>query len=164
MLHTVDELTFRAWRHDDVAFLWEMLYQSLHVRRGQDPFPPSVLQNPDIAHYLTDFGNQDGDDAQLCVKADGERIGAAWVRRMTSEDPGYGYVSDQVPEVGMAIETGWRGQGIGRQLLQDLLDRNPTMSLSVDDENIHAAGLYQSLGFVPVESVEGSTTMYRAST
>ncbi len=33
------------------------------------------------------------------------------------------------------------------------------MSLSVDDENVGAVGLYRSIGFVPVESVGGSTTM-----
>lgn len=159
----MDELIFRPWVQEDLSFLWEMLYQSLHVRGGHGPFPRSVLQAPDIAHYLTDFGSRAGDDAQLCVAAVGERVGAAWVRRLTSEDPGYGYVRDDVPEVGMAVEAGWRGQGIGRRLLEDLLERHPVLSLSVDDENVRAASLYRSLGFVPVESVEGSTTMYRSS-
>ncbi len=159
--HVMD-LTFRPWVHDDLTFLWEMLLQSLHVREGQAPFMRSVLQNPEIAHYLTDLGRRVDDDAQVCLNSDAVRIGAAWVRRMTADDPGFGYVGDDVPEVGMAVEAGWRGRGIGRRLLQDLLVRHPAMSLSVDDENLSAARLYRSLGFVPTASVEGSTTMYRA--
>ena len=155
----VSSVDFRTWMPEDAPFLWEMLYQSLHVREGHAPFPRSVLRDPDIAHYLTDFGGRDGDDAQVCVDESGERVGAAWVRRMTAADTGYGYVSDEIPEVGMAVKKSWRGQGIGRRLLEILLDRNPRMSLSVDDENVSAVGLYRSIGFVPVESVGGSTTM-----
>lgn len=155
----VDSLVYRTWIPDDVPFLWEMLYQSLHVRHGHAPFPRSILGEPDIAHYLADFGSHDGDDARVCVDASGERIGAAWVRRMTAADPGFGYVSDDVPEVGMAVEDNWRGQGIGRRLLEMLLDTHPRLSLSVDDENVVAVGLYRSIGFVPIESVGGSTTM-----
>lgn len=150
---------FRRWTEDDAAFLWEMLYQSLHVRDGHSPFPRSVLAEPDIAHYLTDFGNRVGDDAEVCVHGHDERIGAAWVRRMGAADPGYGFVSDQIPELGMAVRAGWRGQGIGRRLLGNLLERHPRMSLSVDDENDGAVRLYRSVGFVAVESAGGSTTM-----
>ncbi|MEZ5256807.1 MAG: GNAT family N-acetyltransferase [Ilumatobacteraceae bacterium] len=92
-------------------------------------------------------------------RPEGERAGAAWVRRMTAADPGYGYVSDEIPELGMAVVQHWRGRGIGRRLLERLLDTHPRMSLSVDDENVGAAGLYRSIGFVPVESAGGSTTM-----
>jgi ribosomal protein S18 acetylase RimI-like enzyme len=155
----VGPLVFRIWTPEDVPFLWEMLYQSLHVRDGHTPFPRSVLREPGIAHYLTEFGSRDGDDAQVCVDGRGERVGAAWVRRMTADDPGYGYVSDEIPEVGMAVEERSRGQGIGRRLLEILLGRHPCMSLSVDDDNVVAVGLYRSIGFVPVESVGGSTTM-----
>lgn len=155
----MSSLVDRTWIPEDVPFLWEMLYLSLHVRDGGAPFPRSVLQEPDIAHYLVDFGTRNGDDARVCVDPSGERVGAAWVRRMTAADPGYGYVSDEIPELGMAVVEHWRGRGIGRQLLERLLDTHPRMSLSVDDENVGAAGLYRSIGFVPVESAGGSTTM-----
>ncbi len=153
------DVAFRVWRTDDLTFLWEMLFESLHVRQGDPPFPRSVLDAPDIAHYLTDFGGRPGDDAQLCVDAAGNPIGAAWLRRWTSDDPGYGYVDDEIPEVGMAVMTAWRGRGIGRRLLEDLIARHPMMSLSVDDQNARASTLYRSIGFVRVESAGGSTTM-----
>ena len=153
------QLHFREWRSDDLPFLWEMLYQALHVREGHPAFPRSVLHDPGIAHYLEGFGTRPGDDAQLCLDEHGVHVAAAWVRRMTAADPGYGYVSDEIPELTMAVEPGWRGRGIGRSLLEILLDRHPRMSLSVDDENVGAAGLYRSMGFVPVSTAAGSTTM-----
>lgn len=149
----------RTWMPDDVPFLWEMLYVALHVRDGQEPFPRSVLHEPAVAHYLQDFGTRAGDDAQLAVDANGQPVGAAWVRRMTAPDPGYGYVADDIPELTMAVEAHWRGRGIGRSLLETMLDRHPRMSLSVDDENVGAIALYRSVGFVPITSVSGSTTM-----
>lgn len=154
-------VAFRSWQPDDVPFLWDMLFASLHVREGGTPFARSILDQPDIAHYLDRFGTRSGDDAQVCIDADGTRLGAAWVRRLTADDPGYGYVRDDVPELGMAIVEGWRGRGVGRRLLEDLLQRHPTMSLSVDDENVAAMALYRSLGFLPIAVSGGSTTMLR---
>ena len=155
-------MTFRTWGGDDVAFLWYMLYESLHVKDGAEPFPRSVLADPGIARYLADFGATTGDDAQICVGATGSlgsgQRGAAGCRW---PDPGCGYVDDDTPELGMAVVAEWRGKGIGRRLLEDLLARNPSMSLSVDDENEGATALYRSIGFVPVGVVEQSTTMVR---
>ena len=155
----MSQLVVRTWSPEDIPFLWGMLYESLYVRAGDPPFPRSVLEAPDIAHYLTDFGRRDGDDARVCVDPSGEPVGAAWVRRLTTADPGYGYVSDEIPEVGVAVVEHWRGRGAGRRLIESLLEAHPRMSLSVDDENVGAVRLYRSLGFVPVESLDGSTTM-----
>lgn len=162
LLCDVDTVTFRPWRSTDEPFLWDMLFQSLHVRDGAAPFERSILRQPDIAHYLHGFGGVDGDDAQICETADGSAIAAAWCRRLTSDDPGYGHVRDDIPELGMAVEASWRGQGIGRRLLGSLLERNPEMSLSVDDENVGAALLYRSLGFEVVETEGGASTMLRS--
>ncbi|MBK9296309.1 MAG: GNAT family N-acetyltransferase [Candidatus Microthrix sp.] len=156
----VDEHTFRPWIAADVPFLWDMLHLALFVPVGAEPLPRSVLDEPKVAHYLRSFGERTGDDAQVCEGSDGP-VGAAWCRKLDSTDPGYGYVADEVPELGMAIVGSWRGRGIGRRLLGDLLQRHPAMSLSVDDANTAAVELYRSLGFRPVASAAGSTTMAR---
>ena len=151
----------RAFEPDDVAFLWEMLHQSIHVRSGDLPPPRNILEQSDIAHYLTDFGRRGGDDAQVAIDDVGARVGAAFCRRMTVDDPGYGFVSDDVPELGMAVVPEWRGRGVGRRLLEDLLARNPSMSLSVDKDNDGAERLYRSLGFVHVADEGTARTMLR---
>lgn len=153
----------RPWRRGDeadVAFLWETLYLSIHVRVG-DPRPPrSVLDEPAIAHYLVDFGATPGDDAQIAfTTADGVSIGAAFCRRMPAGDPGYGFVAADVPEVGMAVIPEWRGRGVGSALLQAMLGRHPSMSLSVDDDNVGAISLYRRLGFVDHATAGATTTM-----
>ncbi len=155
------ELSFRPWCRADEPFLWEMLLQSLHVRDGAPPLQRAMLSEPTVAQYLDGFGGRDADDAQICEAADGVPVGAAWCRRMTSADPGYGYVGDDVPELAMAVDAPWRGRGVGRRLLDELLQRHPRMSLSVDDENVGAKALYLSLGFVAVATHGGSTTMLR---
>ena len=151
----------RSWNHGDEAFLWEMLYQSIHVGSDEPPPPRSILDQPDIAHYLSDFGHRRGDDAQIAIDDVGTRIGAAFCRRMAIDDPGYGFISGDIPELGMAVVPDWRGRRVGRRLLEDLLARNPSMSLSVDRDNHAAEALYVGLGFVEV-AVEGTAkTMLR---
>ncbi len=144
----------------DEPFLWDMLYTAVHVRDGDEPPPRSVIEEPNIAHYLVDLGRP-GDDVRLAVSDAGERIGAAWCRLMPPDDPGYGYVAPDIPEVSMAVVEEWRGRGVGTRLLLDLLARNPTMSLSVDDENTGAERLYARLGFAVVRTDGTSRTMLR---
>ena len=150
----------RCWQRDDEPFLWEMLYHSIHVRDGQAPPPRSILEAPDIAHYLSGFGRE-GDDAEVALTRAGERIGAAWCRVMPADDPGYGFVAEGIPELGMAVVPDWRGRGVGTMLLDEILARHPVMSLSVDTDNSGAERLYSLLGFMPVAVRGTATTMLR---
>ncbi len=138
-----------------------MLYQSIHVGEGQTPPPRSILDAPDIAHYLEGFGRQ-SDDAQVALVSS-ELIGAAWCRTMRADDPGYGFVADDIAELGMAVVDAWRGRGVGTRLIKDLLARHPIISLSVDTDNEGARRLYERLGFTSVDVYGTSTTMLRGS-
>lgn len=155
--------TSRPWQVDDIPFLWESLYLSIHVREGHDPLPRDVLDDPALAHYLRDFGRVPGDDAQVVVDESGRHLAAAYCRCMRGDDPGWGWVRDDVPELGMAVVADRRGEGIGRRVLVDLLERNPSMSLSVDDENDVARRLYESLGFELLHRDGTAFTMIRES-
>lgn len=152
--------TTRRWRPDDVPFLWDMLYHSIHVRDGDAPPPRSILDEPDIAHYLNGFGREH-DDAQVAVDEVGARIGAAWCRTTPAASPGYGFVAEDIPELGTAVVTAWRGRGVGSRLIEELAHRNPILSLSVDNDNGHARRLYSRLGFVPLGVNGTATTMLR---
>ena len=153
-------VTTRSWQRGDEPFLWEMLYQSIHVREGHAPPPRSVLDEPDIAHYLSGFGRA-GDDAQLAFDDAGRPIGAAWCRTMTHNDPGYGFVADDIPELGTAVVAEWRGRGVGKVLIERIVARHPIISLSVDNDNDRACVLYERLGFQSVAVAGTATTMLR---
>jgi predicted kinase/ribosomal protein S18 acetylase RimI-like enzyme len=151
----------RPWRTDDIPFLWDVLYLSIHVREGFDPPPRSILDDHALAHYLRDFGRFPGDDAQVVTDDAGTRLAAAFSRCSTADDPGWGHVSPDIPELGMAVVPTHRGLGIGRLVLTGLLERQPTMSLSVDLENGVARRLYESLGFEWVADEGTAATMLR---
>lgn len=151
----------RRWRPDDVPFLWDVLYLSIHVKDGWEQPPRSILDDHALAHYLRDFGTWEGDDAQVVCTDGGEPVAAAYCRRMRADDPGWGFVEEGIPEFGMAVLPEHRGRGLGRRVLTDLLERHPLMSLSVDFDNHVARRLYESLGFEPVGDDGNSLTMIR---
>jgi ribosomal protein S18 acetylase RimI-like enzyme len=150
----------RAATAADVGFLREMLYVALYVRDGETPFPRSVLDQPEIAHYVDRFGRA-GDLGVIALDGS-EPIGAAWLRLLTGRDAGYGYVDDETPELTVAVAPEWRGRGIGTRLVDELLrtaaDEYPAVCLSCDADN-PALHLYERLGFEPVDDSERSITM-----
>jgi len=90
-------------------------------------------------------------------------VGAAWLRFFTSDSPGFGFVDDRTPELGMGVRSDRRGRGIGTNLLAELLTRARAagvarVSLSVEPDNF-AGNLYERAGFVPVGRSGGSVTM-----
>ncbi|HEY1830711.1 MAG TPA: GNAT family N-acetyltransferase [Acidimicrobiales bacterium] len=120
----------------------------------------TVLARPEVAHYIDGWGRR-GD---LGVVADnGAPLGAAWIRRFTRHDPGYGYVDDETPELSIGVVEDQRGRGLGTAMLHALVERAlgegaTRMSLSVEDEN-PARRLYERLGFDVVGRVGSSDTM-----
>lgn len=156
-------VTLRSREPDDEPFLWDMLYVAIHVADTEHPPPRSILSEPAISHYLSSFGAREGDEAVVAWDSD-VRVGAAFCRRFTEDDPSYAFVSPDVPEAGMAVLPSHRGRGIGRAMLTQLLSRHPTMSLSVDPGNGVARKHYESLGFVEQHSDGASITMIRVAT
>jgi GNAT superfamily N-acetyltransferase/predicted kinase len=152
----------RPWLAADIPFLWDMLHSSIHVPAGQEPLPRTILDQPGLSHYLHDFGRHEGDDAEVALLDTGERVGAAFCRALPADDRGYGWVADDIPEVGMAVVGEWRGRGAGTALVKAMFERHPTLSLSVDRDNAGARRLYESLGFVEVGDDGHSLTMLRS--
>ncbi|HYF65612.1 MAG TPA: GNAT family N-acetyltransferase [Herpetosiphonaceae bacterium] len=142
----------------DHAFLREMLYQSLYVPPGAPPFPRHVLDDPKIARYVRDWGRP-GDAGLIALDRD-RPVGAAWARLLPAAEPGFGYVDDQTPELGVAVDAEYRGRGIGTALLRELAaglaGRYPAVSLSVSHDN-PALRLYERLGFRIVGEDDGGS-------
>jgi len=154
------EYSIRTAIGADELFLRQMQHQALFVAPGEEPFPQAMVDEPHIARYYRGFGGQLGDVGRIAVGPDGELIGAAWVRRSTSDNPSYGYIDDTTPELGMAVAEGSRGDGVGSALLDDLLGVLPRCCLSVDSRN-PAVRLYERSGFEVVRRDGSSLMMLR---
>jgi GNAT superfamily N-acetyltransferase len=146
----------RAATVSDEPFLWEMLYLALFVPPGQPPLPRSVLRERAIARYVEDWGRRNGDSGLIAL-VDGAPVGAAWLRYFSASEPGYGFVDERTPELSIAVLPAHRGKGIGFELIERLLERVHSTSLSCDPAN-PAWRLYARLSFEPLPD---SRTMLR---
>ena len=134
------------------------------VWRPDKPTPSAdeVLADPRYAMYLAGWPRPG--DHGLVAEQDGP-LGAAWYRTYTEASHGHGFISEDVPELSIAVVASRRHEGIGRRLLVGLIEAGrvqgyAALSLCVNTGN-PARGLYESVGFVPV-SLHGSTwTMVR---
>ncbi|GAA2722953.1 hypothetical protein CAE01nite_13800 [Cellulomonas aerilata] len=123
-----------------------------------------VLAADHTARYLGGW-RRPGDLGLVAV--DGRTpLGAIWARALPAATPGYGYVADDVPELGMAVAPAHRGRGVGSALLAGCLRQaratgRRAVSLSVEDGNSAARALYVRHGFVTVGRDGGSDTMLR---
>jgi GNAT superfamily N-acetyltransferase len=144
----------------------ERITWALCVAVAWDPhreLPPfeALLQHPEIARYHQGWGRPG--DIGLVAEVDGEFAGTAFCRLFTDDDHGHGFVDGETPELAVAVAEGWRGRGVGTQLMNGLsnaarLAGIGTLSLSVDIEN-PARRLYERLGYREVSVDQGGVRM-----
>jgi ribosomal protein S18 acetylase RimI-like enzyme len=148
---------------DDLGFLREMLYEAAAWEPTQSRPPiEAVLAHPGIVVYLEAWP-RDGDYGLVAEEPAAPPLGAAWWRHFKAEHHGYGFVSETIPELCLAVRLEARGRGIGSALLAALLDEAharelPALSLSVSERN-PALRLYERAGFACVGRVGDSWTM-----
>ena len=134
----------------DEPFLWEMLYQAIYVPPNAVAPPRQIVRSSELARYVQGWG-QAGDYGLKALRPDDlQPIGAVWLRLLTGENRGYGYVDDLTPELSIAVLSGCRGKGVGTLLLTELFEcvrgRYKAVSLSVSEDN-PVVSLYKRLGF-----------------
>jgi ribosomal protein S18 acetylase RimI-like enzyme len=153
-------VNIRPATQDDVEFLKQMLYEA--TRWNPDwPTEPieSVLEDP-MLHRFYDAWGRPG-DAGVIAELDGVPVGAAWYRVFTREEPGYGFVDEKIPELGLAVQPIHRRKGIGGTLLRALMvqareEGFQSLSLSVAVHN-RSRMMYQRVGFEKVSEDEGGS-------
>ncbi|MEV0463281.1 GNAT family N-acetyltransferase [Nocardia tengchongensis] len=137
---------------DDEKLLWAMLYEASYAHENGMDSPDQLRDVPTLAHYVEGWGA--AGDLGVVGGFDGVPLGAAWLRLFDAEDPAYGYIDADTPELAIGVAPESRGTGLGTALMSALLDaareKYDAVSLSVRQEN-PALRLYQRLGFVEVE-------------
>ena len=139
-------ISIREMRQEEYPLLEEFLFQAIFQKDPMNPIPREEIYKPSLQVYIRDFGKLP-DDYCLCAEADGEVVGAVWVRII----PGFGSIDDKTPEFAISLLPHARGKGIGTALMQAMLRRlksrgYPQVSLAVQKTN-YALRMYQKVGF-----------------
>ena len=112
-----------------------------------------MLSNPRTAHYIAGWPRET--DLGVIAEAGPEPIGAAWIRFFPADDPSYGFIRPDVPELTIGVAASWRRRGVGRTLLRAIAASAADagirrISLSVERKNF-ARSLYLSEGYTVVD-------------
>lgn len=134
----------------EIPVLDDFLYEAIFIPQGVVPPPRSIIEQEDLQLYVRGFGESPHDHC-LVAECDGKIVGAVWVRVMDD----YGHVDNQTPSLAISLYPDYRGQGIGTQLLRQMMELlrqkgYAQVSLSVQKEN-YALRMYQKAGFEIVE-------------
>jgi GNAT superfamily N-acetyltransferase len=152
----------RSSRTIDLDSLQEMLFEAFFWDTStMRPVFASFRDTPEFSKLLAGWGRQ-GDRA-IIAEESGTRIGAVWFRLWTPQLHSYGFVDAATPEIAMAVRQDYRSKGLGRRLLDALVetaraDGVPALSLSVSPLNF-ARQLYESAGFRKVGESGTSWTL-----
>ena len=153
-------MVIRRGGRQDVRFLRDMLHHAYYWRERNPADGPGPA-----ARYIKGWGRP-GDTVLIAID-DGFPVGAAWYRLFRKEQPGYGFVDEETPELAIAVVPSRRGRGIGDALLEALSERArvdgySALSLSVERGNAALETFYGQHGFAVVdEGDEHSVTMRR---
>jgi GNAT superfamily N-acetyltransferase len=142
------DFTIRPAVAADESVLWQMLFYAAHMHDEPGKTVTDAQQNPALAIYAQDWGRA-GDMGSIAV-CEGRAVGAAWLRLFPANAKAYSKTDDTTPELAIAVQPDFTGQGIGTALMQNLLtmakSRYQVVALNVRADN-PAVRLYQRLGF-----------------
>lgn len=147
------EIKIRKMDPSEYELLSDFLYEAIFQRDENNRLPREIIQEPELRIYIEDFGEKKHDHC-LCAVADDVIVGAVWTRIIK----GYGSVDDSIPEFAVSIRRGFRGNGIGTALMEqmiELLKREgcEKASLAVQKDN-YAVRMYQKTGFSIIDENE----------
>lgn len=163
------QLRVRLAQEEDRTYLLRLLYLTSVFGDETAALPQSHI--PDVERYVDDWSPLV--DGGVIALSDHEvPAGGAWLRYFTGENKGAAFMGAQqpdadphdenlwatefdpetIPELCIAVERRYAGQGLGEILLKNVVDLAraqdaPAIALWVDSENPRARKLYESAGF-----------------
>lgn len=151
----------REMKNQERSILEDFLYEAIYIPEGFETSDRSIIYQPELQVYISDFGCKEDD---ICFVAEVEKgiIGAVWVRDMND----YGHIEDGIPSFAISLYKEYRGYGIGTELMKKMLTElklrgYKEASLSVQKAN-YAVSMYQKLGFEIIdENDEEYKMIYR---
>lgn len=150
--------TIRELKDTEYSLLNDFLYEAIFIPQGVEPPPRSIINNAELQVYVKDFGKKP-DDRCLAAVADGNIVGAVWVRIMND----YGHIDDDTPSFAISLYKDYRGHGIGTALMEKMLgllreSGYRKASLAVQKEN-YAVRMYKKVGFEIIDENDEEYTM-----
>ncbi len=135
----------REIRENEYPVLSDFLYEAIFIPKGMKKPPKSIIEQPELQVYITDFGKEN--DWCLVAEVTKKIVGAVWVRIMKD----YGHIDDETPSFAISLYEEYRNLGIGTALMEAMLQLlkekgYKQASLSVQKAN-DATRLYRKLGF-----------------
>lgn len=140
------EYTIREMTMEEYPLLNDFLYEAIFIPDSITPPPKNIIASPELQIYINQFGLLK-DDFALVAEVEKKIVGAVWVRIMND----YGHIDDETPSLAISLYREYRGQGIGTDLMNEMLSLLKThgykrVSLSVQKAN-YAAKMYLKIGF-----------------
>ena len=145
--------TIREILKEEYGLLENFLYEAIFVPEGTSAPPRSIIRQPELQAYVTEFGKKK-DDIGLVAEVDAIVAGAVWARVMND----YGHINDTTPSLAVSLYKEYRGLGIGTALIAEMLSilkqrEYKQTSLAVQKAN-YAVKMYKKAGFVVADENE----------
>ena len=140
----------------EIHLLKDFLYEAIYQPDEHNPLSRSVIEQPELKIFIDDFGKKD--DNCLVAAVNGQIAGAVWTRILSGTVKGFGNIDSQTPEFAISVCKEYRGQGIGTQLMLDMLrllkDKGYAKTSLAVQKNNYAVKMYQKVGFTIVNENE----------
>lgn len=156
-------MKIRQGTKEDLSVMMDLLFEAFYWDpEGLRPGKGDFFKDPEISKLLSDWGRSG--DTMIVTEENQNIVAAAWYRLWTENNHTYGFISSEIPELGIAFFPGFRSKGFGRIIIRELIayaktDSFKALSLSVDPKNF-ARKLYESEGFRKVGE-SGTSWTYR---
>lgn len=154
-------MNFREITVTDSELQKSLLFVALWTPDDEPDHDMKVLELPHIKEYFDDWG-QEGDFGLFALDDTGGEMGIVQVRYKSSLTECHA----DCPELALAVNPLYRGQGVASVLMRELLVRTDNLEvgvrLGVHPKNKAAISLYEKFGFETYQVVEsGYLQMYR---